>query len=280
MIKVISTGLYTTFQDLGRFKYRNLGVPLSGAMDQYSARLANRLVGNKPNATLLEITLVGPVLKFDVATQIAITGAGFSPTLNNVEIPLNTKVNVLENNILKFGLSAFGVRAYISIPGGFIAEEVMGSTSQYSGITKNKTLGKEDIFFIKSDIEKSITTASVKVSKSKFNDCEITVFKGPDFYLLPKEFQDKISHIELVVNSQSNRMAYMLESLENVSATEIITAPVQPGTVQLTPSGQCIVLMRDAQTTGGYARILQLTDQAMDLLSQKRSGEKIKFLLK
>ena len=265
MIKVISTGLYTTFQDLGRFKYRNLGVPLSGAMDQYSARLANRLVGNKPNATLLEITLVGPVLKFDVATQIAITGAGFSPTLNNVEIPLNTKVNVLENNILKFGLSAFGVRAYISIPGGFIAEEVMGSTSQYSGITKNKTLGKEDIFFIKSDIEKSITTASVK---------------GPDFYLLPKEFQDKISHIELVVNSQSNRMAYMLESLENVSATEIITAPVQPGTVQLTPSGQCIVLMRDAQTTGGYARILQLTDQAMDLLSQKRSGEKIKFLLK
>ena len=74
-------------------------------------------------------------------------------------------------------------------------------------------------------------------------------------------------------------MAYMLGGWEGLSASEIITAPVQPGTVQLTPSGQCVVLMRDAQTTGGYARILQLTEQAINILSQKPGGSLLNFRL-
>ena len=72
-------------------------------------------------------------------------------------------------------------------------------------------------------------------------------------------------------------MAYWLEHSEDVSAKDIITAPVQPGTVQMTPVGKVIVLMRDAQTTGGYARIFQLTNNSIDLLAQKRAGETVSF---
>ena len=83
----------------------------------------------------------------------------------------------------------------------------------------------------------------------------------------------------MTVSSESNRMAYILKGWEGFSAQEIITAPVRPGTVQLTPSGQCLVLMRDAQTTGGYPRILQLSEKAINMLAQKQTGTQIAFKL-
>jgi len=280
MIEVLSAGLYTSIQDLGRYGFRRNGVPLSGAMDQYAARLANRLLGNSKQKAVMEITRVGPVLHFKNSTEIAITGAGFTPTLNDIQVSLNTRTLVPENGILKFGLPGYGFRAYLSVLGGFISENKLGSYSQYCGITKKKTIEKGDLLSIRKSegIPKKIT-ASVKVSRSHFSSNSIEVFIGPDFHLLPKAIQKNILETKITVTSKSNRMAYVLDGWENFSAKEIITSPVQPGTVQLTPSGQCLVLMRDAQTTGGYARVLQLTESSINRISQKQAGSVLHFKL-
>ncbi len=280
MVEVISSGLYTSIQDLGRFGYRRFGIPVSGAMDSYSAKLANRLLGNSETDAVMEITFTGPVLKFHSSTQIAVTGAGFSPTINDSEIPLNSRVEINTGSILKFGLPSYGMRSYLSVLGGFQTENVLDSFSFYNGITNEGKLRKGDVLLI-SNSEKPQLTASVKIKidKTNFSNSEIEVWKGPDFEKLSIEIQQKILSTKLIVMPESNRMAYLLTGWEILSTAEIITAPVRPGTVQLTPSGQCIVLMRDAQTTGGYARILQLDENSLNRLGQKRSGENVVFKL-
>jgi biotin-dependent carboxylase-like uncharacterized protein len=278
MIKVKAAGILTSIQDLGRFGHRRNGVPLSGAMDTYMSYLANELVGNTEEKAVLEMTMVGPVLEFQKATQIAITGAGFTPTVNNIEVPLNTKISIQSGDIIKFGLASYGLRGYLSVAGGFSSEVILGSQSKYYGLTKQPVLKKGDVLEINaSKISKSKTTTSVKVDMSHFSTNEIEVYKGPEFEFLPKEVQEKIPSISLTVSVKSNRMAYLLTGMEAFSASEIISTPVQPGTVQLTPSGQCVVLMRDAQTTGGYARILQLSASGINELAQKRAGDSFNF---
>jgi len=278
MIKVKAAGILTSIQDLGRFGYRRLGVPLSGAMDVYMSRLANELVGNSTEKAVLEMTMVGPVLEFKKATQIAITGAGFTPTVNNIEVPMNTKIAVQQGDIIKFGLAAYGLRGYLSVAGGFSSEFILGSQSKYNGLTKQPILKKGDVLEINAtEILNSRTTTSVKVDMAHFTTKEIQVYKGPEFDFLPKEVQQNIESMSLTVSVKSSRMAYLLTGMEQIAASEIISAPVQPGTVQLTPSGQCVVLMRDAQTTGGYARILQLSTSGINKLAQKRAGDSFNF---
>jgi biotin-dependent carboxylase-like uncharacterized protein len=280
MIEVLSGGLYTSIQDLGRYGFRRNGVPLSGAMDSYSARLANRLVGNSKQEAVMEITHIGPVLHFKSKTEIAITGAGFTPTLNNFEVVLNKRTFVPENSILKFGLPDYGLRSYLSVSGGFNSEKKLGSYSQYYGITQKETIEKGDLLNLSPSEGIPIkNTASVKVSRRHFSSDSIEVFAGPDYHLLPTKIQKEILETKMTVSSESNRMAYILKGWEGFSAQEIITAPVRPGTVQLTPSGQCLVLMRDAQTTGGYPRILQLSEKAINMLAQKQTGTQIAFKL-
>ena len=278
MIKVLSSGLYSSIQDKGRWGHRKSGVPLSGVMDRVSAILANTLLGNDIYAPLMEITQTGPVLQFMEATQISITGAGFTPTLDNVEIPLNKRVRVDKDSTLKFGLPSYGVRGYLAIRGGFISENVLGSFSYYPSVTSRAKLHKGDtLYFNELSSGNGKITASVKNNVSHFEDEILEVFKGPEFDDLSEEIQQTITSYKLKVLPQSNRMAYILEGLEGLSAKEIITAPVQPGTVQLTPSGQCAVLMRDGQTTGGYARILQLSESAISKMSQKSAGSTVRF---
>ena len=278
MIEVISGGLYTSIQDLGRFGYRRNGVPLSGAMDSYSARLANRLVGNSNQEAVMEITHIGPVLHFTTKTEIAITGAGFTPTLNDFEIPLSTRTFVPEDSTLKFGLPGYGLCAYLSVSGGFVSERKLDSFSQFYGITQKETIEKGDVLTVNAfEGDPFNVTASVKVPRLHFSSDEIEAFRGPDYYLLPEAIQNKLLETKVTVTSDSNRMAYLLTGWEDFSAEGIITAAVQPGTVQLTPSGQCIILMRDAQTTGGYTRVLQLTERAINRISQKQAGATLKF---
>lgn len=280
MVEIVSGGLYTSIQDMGRFGFRKYGVPLSGAMDSYSALLANSLLGNRIDAAVLEITFIGPVLRFTTATQIAITGAGFSPTLNNREVPLNTRINLDAGSVVKFGLPAYGLRAYLSVFGGFQEKKVMNSFSYCYGITEKQALETGDRLPVLSfATNQKSATASVKVKRAYFSSEDIEAYPGPEFYLLPEPIQQQFLSTRGKLLPESNRMACLLSGFESFSVNEIITGPVQPGTVQLTPSGKCIVLMRDAQTTGGYARILQLSEAGINTIAQKRPSETVTFRL-
>ncbi|MBL4663570.1 MAG: biotin-dependent carboxyltransferase family protein [Flavobacteriaceae bacterium] len=278
MIKVMASGLYTSLQDLGRFGYRHLGVPLSGAMDMQAALEANNLVGNTPELTVMECTASGPVLKFETKAVVAICGALFALKLDGVEIELNKAIEIPVGGVLSFGTPSKGIRAYMAIQGGFNSEKVLGSNSFYQGITNQFRLRKGDVINFYSNTEMCLFDNTYKYNGiNDFDSEEIEVMKGPEFNDLSEEFQSILNNTKFVIASNSNRMAYTLDHSLHISAKEIITAPVQPGTVQLTPSGKLILLMRDAQTTGGYARTFQLTKSAINKLAQKRAGMVIRF---
>ncbi len=278
MIKVIKEGLFTTIQDIGRFGYKNIGVPVSGAMDQTSAKLANLLLGNDESLAVLEMTLVGPTLEFMNDTYISITGADMNPSLNKQKVLQNKPLFVNKGDILYLSHSSNGMRSYLGVKGGFNSEKKLGSKSFYRGITEREKLIKNDkIKFAK------LTSSPMKMNKSindfKINKkSKINVFKGPEFDLLDSNSKDIIFNTDFTIGI-NNRMGYnLVEPIEN-SISSIISSPVMPGTVQLTPSGRLIILCRDCQTSGGYPRVLQLDKSSIDSLSQKTIGETIKLKL-
>lgn len=278
MIAIIKGGLYTTVQDLGRFGYRNMGVPVSGAMDAVSAFLANALVGNSKNEAVLEITLMGPTLQFEQATKIAIAGAPFEVLLNAVKVAPNQSISVKKDDVLKIGKAQKGMRCYLAVGGGFQTPIRLKSRSFYAPITEEVKLKHGAMLPIKSLSE--VECLELPATPLKFETKHVEVYPGPEFTRLTKFQQTLLAETEFKVSAQSNRMAYLFEGGDQLSAKEILTAPVQPGTVQLTPSGKIVVLMRDAQVTGGYARIFQLTETSLSILSQKRGGEAVGFKLK
>ncbi|WP_157717183.1 biotin-dependent carboxyltransferase family protein [Formosa sp. Hel1_31_208] len=270
--------MYDTIQDLGRYECQQYGVPYSGVMDRYSASLANTIVGNDANAAVIEITMYGPRLKFHSNTVICITGADMSPSLNSSSIKMNSIITVTAGDVLHFGTLIYGCRSYLSVFGGFQTKLVLASRSWYKQVTTSDILKKGDLVPItEKAADKTTAFATVKINKNHFETQFIDVYKGPEFGLLGHELQAQLEHLDLSISKDSNRMAYQFnERLPNMM-TPIITSLVMPGSVQFTPSGQLIVLMRDSQTTGGYPRILQCSESAIDILAQKVFGEKIRF---
>lgn len=273
MIKFISKGLYTTIQDDGRFGYRNIGVPSSGYMDRESAQTANLIIDNPINNPVIEATLIGPTIKFEKSTFICITGSDFNPMLNESRISLYTPVKVNKGDILKINNSSFGSRCYISIKGGIKVDKVLGSKSYYPQISDSSIIEKGDEF----KFETNNSEPNYKLINQKFElNKNLKVFKGPEFNSLNKGSINKIIDQEFSIGI-NNRMAYNLKEKIQAGTPSIISSPVIPGTVQLTPSGQIIILHRDCQTTGGYPRILQLDEKSLNNLAQLRTGDKIKF---
>ena len=272
MIKFISKGLYTTIQDDGRFGYRNIGVPSSGYMDRESAQTANLIIDNPINNPVIEATLIGPTIKFEKSTFICITGSDFNPMLNESRISLYTPVKVNKGDILKINNSSFGSRCYISIKGGIKVDKVLGSKSYYPQISDSSIIEKGDEF----KFETNNSEPNYKLINQKFElNKNLKVFKGPEFNSLNKGSINKIIDQEFSIGI-NNRMAFNLKEKIQAGTTSIISSPVIPGTVQLTPSGQMIILHRDCQTTGGYPRILQF-EKSLNNLAQLRIGDKIKF---
>lgn len=278
MVEVLRTGLYDSIQDLGRLGYQHLGVPTSGAMDQYAASLANSILGNQPEDAVLEFTLLGPSLRFHISTAICITGMQSDAKINGRSVSNNTVININQQDRLSFGQRILGSKGYVAVLGGFQSENVMGSRSMYQNITQKPRILKNDqLSILQLTLINRQPNAHVNTPVSHFNSAQLEVFKGMEFNRLSRVQQDLLFKKEFMVSKDCNRMAYPLEGCLENNLESIITGPVLPGTVQLTPSSQMIVLMRDCQTTGGYPRILQLTEMAINQLSQRAPGEKFTF---
>ncbi len=278
MIKVLSAGFYTSIQDLGRFGFGDIGVPVSGAMDLYSAKLANHILGNKDTDAILEITLGKCKLLFDKQLVICITGADLSPKLNDKNIALNSVVEVNKDDVLTFDKPIYGVRSYLAVKGGFQTEIILNSRSSFKGITNKNILKKNDILPIKTTNSEMIKSfSSVKINKQHFIIASIKAYPGPEYKLLDEKQRTKLNKTLFTISKDNSRMGYRLEELIENTLNSMLTSAVLPGTVQLTPSGKLIVLMRDCQVTGGYPRILQLTDDAINKLAQKTTNDTFRF---
>ena len=275
MIKVIQTGLFTTIQDGGRHGYRNIGIPTSGFMDQENAWAANIIVDNDREESLFEITLTGPTLIFNGNYVISITGGDFNPLINELPVKMYQPINVKLGDTLKINNTKNGARCYLAISGGIDVKSIFGSKSFFSNISESYYLQKGDEIKISNNSNSKI----LKKNKFKFKlKKSMDVFKGPEFDLLSIKVKEMLFKNEFTIRTNS-RMGYNLEEKVQIGIKSIISSPVMPGTIQLTPSGKMIILHRDCQTTGGYPRILQLNKSSLNHLSQIKSNEKIKFSL-
>lgn len=280
MLRILRAGFFSTIQDLGRFGYRDKGVPVSGAMDLYSAQFANALLGNTKDAALIEMTMLGGKFQFLEPTVIVVSGAFMNPMLNGEVVLQNKLIKIQPNDVLYFGAVEKGFRTYLAVKGGFKTETILGSRSMYPSVTTQSVLKTNDQIIYKPFQGVQQTFSKVRYDDTHIESSVLDVFKGVEFGMLSENQKRQLFSKDFSVSKNNNRMAYQLEPELDNNLKPILSSPVLPGTVQLTPNGTLIVLMRDCQTTGGYPRVLQLTQSAVNVLSQKTLGNRLRFVLK
>ncbi|MEK9613649.1 MAG: allophanate hydrolase subunit 2 family protein, partial [Flavobacteriaceae bacterium] len=150
MIEILNTGMYTSVQDIGRHEFQSIGVPISGAMDQTAFSWANLILNNPIHSAVLEMCFKGPKIRFHKESCIAITGALMNPKLNGEAIGMYKPIKIKEGDILAFGNATQGCRTYLAVTGGIQTPEVLGSKSQFKGITSSERIVKRSLLPINS----------------------------------------------------------------------------------------------------------------------------------
>ena len=291
--EIIHQGFLTTVQDLGRFGNRHLGVPVSGAADCWALITANGLVGNEPGAACLEITMAGPSMLFSKDCIVAITGADMNPRISGREAPLWESFLCSAGDLLSFGYPRKGCRTYLAIAGGIDAVPVMGSRSTFLtggfGGLGGRRLSKGDCLPVKTnpDIEKlsleNILGKRYPVNRRPVYSGRIIarVVPGIDRVLFSELEYCKLFETEYMVTGQSDRMGCRLEGNNIIiSRTEALAEsfPVAPGSIQVLPTGKPVILMHDAQSTGGYPQIGCLIAADLWKMAQAVPGDRIRFM--
>ena len=291
-LRIIRAGLLDTIQDTGRNGYQQYGINPGGAMDLYSAQLANALLGNALEAAVIELHFPAAQVLFEKDTIICIAGADFSPTVNNKPVPLHHPIAVSENSLLKFERLQSGARAYLSLYGGLKIEKWLNSYSthlkaacggfqgralaRYDGIDYSSTLAIHKILG-----DKEFLVLPWKANETVENSNEIECVIGNEWFWLSREMQEEFQGHWYQITHQSDRMGYRLAGmkLEATIGEQLVSSAVSSGTVQLLPSGQLIVLMADHQTTGGYPRIAHIISAHLPILAQKKPNDVMRFSL-
>lgn len=281
MAKIIFkiSGIYASVQDTGRVGYAHMGVPLAGPMDNISFDLANHLSRNKRGAACLEIYNGGVALLFTAACQISLCGADAEISISGKPSPSQSIISIRKGEVLNISTFKKGQWLYLAINGKLKSEKVMDSQSFFKGITSQEKFNKDDRLPYKCSKHTIQNTHSRLGIPAHLAEKTIEVFPGPDYERLPENSKKRLLNNNFTISPVQNRMGIHIEETLPNHLKEILSCPVYPGTVQLTPSGKMIVLMRDAQVTGGYPRILQLTEYAVAVLAQKRPGDNIRFSL-
>ncbi|WP_455675753.1 5-oxoprolinase subunit C family protein [Pradoshia sp.] len=282
-------GLLSTIQDLGRKGYKRYGVISSGAMDQIAHRIANMLVLNEEDDETIEITMTGPEIRFQEDAVIAITGGDLSPSVNGQAVTMYRPLIMKEGDVLSFGRTVQGIRAYLAVHGGFSIEQVMHSASTYlrAGIGgyKGRALKKGDELPLKRKIAMEEWELPINWSAESFMSVQnglaktIRVIRGAHYNEFTEDSQRVFAENEFTVTPESDRMGYRLEgeSLNLKEKTEFISEAVSFGTIQVPADGKPIILMADSQTLGGYAKLAQVASVDRSALAQAKPGDRLKF---
>ncbi|WP_335870791.1 biotin-dependent carboxyltransferase family protein [Bacillus sp. 2205SS5-2] len=283
-LTINKSGFMTTVQDLGRVGYRKYGVPRSGAMDTWALELANITLGNPKDSACLEITLIGPTIEFNQNTLICICGGKFSATLNQQSLWNGKIYPVSKGDILKMDRAFTGCRAYIAVKGGIQIQQVLKSSSTYMtsgfGGLHGRSLQPGDTLFFQPCSEKR---SKWRLSSSLFHylgTAELRLIRGNHFDDFSTSSQIQLFTSQFQVTSDSNRMGYRLngDSLHLKQENHYSTEGITIGSIQVPPSGEPIVLMSDAQTTGGYPKIAHIVSADLRILAQKKPHDLLTFI--
>lgn len=288
-LDVVEPGLLITVQDGGRRGWARYGVPPSGPVDAMAFRAANLLVGNPPDAAGLEITLAGPVLRARQASLVAVCGAEFELWAGRVPLPTWHAVYLRAGDCLRFGERRSGARAYLAIAGGIALPAFLGSQSTYLpgefGGLAGRALRAGDVLPVGLPPGHPAAGAG-----RRWPDAQrpaytlrptVRVILGPQADAFTAAGLATFLSAEYVITPHSDRMGMRLQGppVAHVGATGIVSDGVVPGSIQIPPDGQPIIMLADHQTTGGYPKIATVLAADLPLLAQALPGERVRFVL-
>lgn len=281
MLKIIRAGMNSSIHDSGRTGWRQYGISYGGVMDHPAMQTANMLVGNAPNSAVLEITLGQFCAEFQRDGWFALTGAGCQAQLDGKPVWTGWRTAVKSGQRLTLSLPLHGMRSYLAIDGGYLIEELMGSCSTdlkagFGGFAGRSLqdgdrlpLGKPQRHFRQAAGVRQLLWGN-----------RVRALPGPEYHEFSHESQEAFWRTAWQLNPQSNRMGYRLQgrTLQREASRDMLSHGLLPGVVQVPPGGQPIVLMADAQTTGGYPRIACVIEADLYHLAQLRLGEPVHFV--
>lgn len=290
-VLITEAGILDTFQDNGRYGYGASGINPGGAMDIIAANIANYLVGNNENEAVIELHYPAASLFFRQSVLIALSGADFSPCVNEQPVAINTPIFIPAGSKLEFKKMKRGARCYLAVHGGFTLNKWLNSyctnLKAKAGGLNGRPLQENDIidinfpFFMAAKTATRLLPWQADVSALYNNEKLIRIIKGKEYDLLTDCSETIIEGNTFTVSAQSDRMGYRMNGtpLQLIEPLEMISSAVTRGTIQLLPTGQLIILMADHQTTGGYPRIGHIISADFPLLAQTQLNTPIRFKL-
>jgi len=279
---VVRPGMLTTVQDLGRWGRQHLGVPVAGPMDWYSHRLANAILGNHPQAAVLEITLLGPELHTDREALCAVTGAEFEVTAGDRRVRTGEPFVLRAGERLRFGARLAGTRGTLSLCRGCSPEPVLGSRStsltSRLGAFGGRALRVGDVLPL------GVGAGPVRRHGGRplllpRGGARVRVMLGPHEDHFTDEARRALGRSRYLVTPDSNRMGYRLDGprLDHLGTSMLLSDATPPGSLQVPSSGRPILLMADRQTTGGYPKIATVITADLPVAGQLAPGDGIEF---
>jgi antagonist of KipI len=283
MIRVLDPGPQTTVQDRGRHGQLRYGIPPSGPVDARSFTLANRLVGNTPDAAGLEFTLIGPRMRAEVPCAVAVTGADAPVTINDAPAAAWSTLTLAAGDVLKIGPVRSGVRGYVAFAGGIEVPSVLGSRATYLrgrlGGLEGRALRRDDVLRLGDAVRvrgRAVRASAIPDWRAepvlrvvlgpqadRFTDEGVAAFLGGSYEVLP----------------QSDRMGVRLSGprIAHARGHDIISDGIALGAVQVPGDGQPIVLLVDRQSTGGYTKIATVCSFDIPRVGQAKPGQRVRF---
>ncbi|MDC5819533.1 biotin-dependent carboxyltransferase family protein [Vibrio europaeus] len=284
-IEVVKPGQQTLIQDFGRFGLAHFGIAQGGPVDDYAYSWANHLLGNSINMPTLEITLGQAEFLIHHSCELAIAGGDLNTKLDGVSVDNWSTFRALKGQTLTFALPRNGLRAYLAIKGGFNIPTQLGSAStverdQLGGLTHGTPLQSGDVLPFD---QHAISSSSVQMTfryKPDYNlPLELRVIEGYQVNDFSRDAVNSLYTQQFEVSQLVNRMGYRLSgSKVNAPNKEYLSEGIALGSIQVTPSGEPIVLLNDRQTIGGYPKIGCVARIDLPRLAQAKPGQKVKFV--
>ena len=278
-LEVVDPGVLTTVQDPGRPGLAHLGVPRSGWLDPAAATLANRLVGNPEEAAVLECLLGGLVLEASSATTVAVTGAPCPVKIGRRPVHHSAAVAVPAGHRVTLGRVTGGLRCYVAVAGGILAEPVLGSraTDTLSGtgpavIAAGSVLPVGPALGVPSPAEPVPRWLDVPVT-------ELRCAHGPRADWFTSDAHTTLSETVYEVGPDSDRVGLRLAGapLERARSGELASEGIVLGAVQVPADGRPLVFLNDHPTTGGYPVIAVVDPADLTRCAQLRPGDRVRF---
>ncbi len=282
-IEILRGGAATLVQDLGRPGHSAAGVPRSGAMDPFAATVANRLVGNSPDAALLEILLRGPRLRATVPTRAALVGARFAATLDGRPVRFGERFELPAGSELDLGAAIDGARVFLALGGGLEVPLVLGSrsTDLRSGFGGwlGRPLAAGDRLPLGPAPDRPTLVGPVPSFVPRSGSWPLRALLGPQWERFTAAARTRVFAAEFRIAAHADRVGIRLVGppLPTLAGAEIRPEPAWPGAIQVPGSGEAIVLGPDHPSTGGYAKLATVIAADLPTLAYLRPGDRIRF---